>query len=105
MTMEDILEELVGEIWDERDEVEEELRQVDEHTLEVSGSTRLEELFERLDIRREYDTVTVSGWVMQELGAIPAVGDTFLFEDKYRVQVTAVDNRCASQVVVTILQA
>ena len=97
--MEDILEELVGDIWDEHDEVEEDFRRLEDGTLEAVGSARLEELFELLDIREDYDAVTVSGWVMQELGSIPRVGDTFDFQGR-RITVTAVDGRCAARVAV-----
>ena len=99
VTMEDILEELVGDIWDEHDEVEEDFRRLEDGTLEAVGSARLEELFELLDIREDYDAVTVSGWVMQELGSIPRVGDTFDFQGR-RITVTAVDGRCAARVAV-----
>ena len=99
VTMEDILEELVGDIWDEHDEVEEDFRRLEDGTLEAVGSARLEELFELLDIREEYDAVTVSGWVMQELGSIPRAGDTFDFQGR-RITVTAVDGRCAARVAV-----
>ena len=83
VTLEDILEELVGEIWDEHDEVINEIEKVSETEYIVHGSTNLEDLFEALDMGRKIDeeveemeVVTVSGWVMEEvLERIPAEGD------------------------------
>lgn len=83
VTLEDILEELVGEIWDEHDEVINEIEKVSETEYIVHGSTNLEDLFEALDMGRKIDeeveemeVVTVSGWVMEEvLERIPAKGD------------------------------
>ena len=83
VTLEDILEELVGEIWDEHDEVINEIEKVSETEYIVHGSTNLEDLFEALDMGRKIDeeveemeVVTVSGWVMEEvLERIPSKGD------------------------------
>lgn len=77
LTMEDILEELVGEIWDEHDEVEEPFRFVDDNTCRVLGSADPEELFEKLDIHTETDASTVGGWVMELTQRVPKVGDGF----------------------------
>ena len=83
VTLEDILEELVGEIWDEHDEVINEIEKISDTEYIVHGSTNLEDLFEALDMGREIDeeveemeVVTVSGWVMEEvLERIPSKGD------------------------------
>ncbi len=79
VTLEDILEELVGEIWDEHDEeVEEFRRQADGRWL-VSGSAAVEDLYEELSIPEEpdLDAVTVSGLVQEKTGRLPKVGDRF----------------------------
>ena len=101
VTMEDILEELVGEIWDEHDEVVEEIKQTGENEYEVLGNTNVQKLFERLDIDKELDVVTVSGWVMAELARIPEVGDTFRYEN-VSVRVLAMDGKRVEKIKVTV---
>lgn len=79
VTLEDILEEIVGEIWDEHDERVEELREVGEKEYIVSGKASLTKFFDTLDIAYEEDPdiLTVNGWAMSILGRIPKVGDRF----------------------------
>ena len=77
VTMEDILEELVGDIWDEHDEVVEELHQIGKDSYRVNGSAELDEVFERFDLECESESVTISGWIMEQLGRIPKPGDSF----------------------------
>ena len=77
VTLEDILEEIVGEIWDEHDEIIEEIKEVGEKEYVVSGRCNIENLFSELDIDYEIDSVTVGGWAMEVLGKIPEVGDSF----------------------------
>ena len=78
VTLEDILEEIVGEIWDEHDEIIEEIKEVGEKEYIVSGKANTEKLFSLLDIDEELESaVTISGWAMEALGRLPEVGDTF----------------------------
>ncbi len=77
VTMEDILEELVGEIWDEHDEVEEDFEKLDENTYRVDCSVSLEDFMEFFDVKLESDSVSVSGWVMEQLNRVPSKGDSF----------------------------
>ena len=97
VTMEDILEELVGEIWDEHDEVVEQFRKVGEDTYRVLCSTDLYELdrFFQLDVKS--DCTSISGWVMEQLGRIPEVGDRFAYED-LQVTVTETDHHRVMEV-------
>ena len=77
VTMEDILEELVGEIWDEHDEVEEDFEKLDENTYRVDCSVSLEDFMEFFDVKLESDSVSVGGWVMEQLNRVPSKGDSF----------------------------
>ena len=81
VTMEDILEELVGEIWDEHDEVIEEFIQINDNTYLVDGSYNFEDFCEEIDFIAESESVSVGGWVMEQLGKIPENGDNFVFEN------------------------
>lgn len=90
VTMEDILEELVGEIWDEHDEIEEDMSE-NKGIYTVSGSMDPEELFEELEMDiKEVPYATLSGWIMDELNKVPEVGDTFDCKG-YRFTVKTVD--------------
>ena len=71
VTMEDILEELVGEIWDEHDEVEEDFEKLGEDLYRVDCSVSLEDFCEFFDVKLESDSVSVGGWIMEYLNHIP----------------------------------
>lgn len=94
VTLEDILEEIVGEIWDEHDEIIEEIKEVGEGEYIVSGMANLDKLFEQLDIEidEELDAMTVNGWAMKILDRIPEEGDSFE-ELGLTVQVLKMDGR------------
>lgn len=92
VTLEDILEEIVGEIWDEHDEIIEEIKEVGEKEYIVSGRANIENLFSELDLDEEIESVTVGGWAMEVLGKIPEVGDSFE-EYGIAVEVTEMDGR------------
>lgn len=77
VTMEDILEELVGDIWDEHDEIEEPIRQTDDSTFEVDGTIAMADLCDYLDIDIETESVSLGGWIMEKLERIPEEGDSF----------------------------
>jgi CBS domain containing-hemolysin-like protein len=100
--MEDILEEIVGEIWDEHDEIIEQITQVDEYTYKVKGTADLEELFEVLDIEDEMDFSTVNGWVLEVLGKIPQIGESFIFKN-LKVVVTSADTKKVLEVNIHIV--
>ncbi len=100
LTMEDVLEQLVGEIWDETDDIEREFICVDDTHFEAVGDMRIDDFFDEFDIDvdgEEYDTdnTTVGGWVVSMLDGEANEGDTFKFEnlkitvgevDGYRVE-------------------
>ncbi len=76
VTMEDILEEIVGDIWDEYDTVSEDIQIQEDGSYHVNGTCKIEELFEFLGKDKEFDMATVNGWLMEELGKVPAAGDS-----------------------------
>ncbi len=100
VTMEDILEELVGEIWDEYDEVVEEFKEVGENVFVVDGSAGLDDFCDFFDIDAESDSVSVSGFITELLGKFPEVGDVAEFES-LNMEVTKVDSHCAENIRVT----
>ena len=80
VTLEDILEELVGEIYDEHDEVINYFKPIDEHSCLVDGNAPIADAFEYFDLSGEednFDANTVSGWVIEKLGEIPRAGYKF----------------------------
>ena len=77
VTMEDILEELVGEIWDEHDEIEVACRQTQEGTWHMLGSAPVEALQEQFHLAADTDASTVGGWVMEMAERVPDAGDVF----------------------------
>lgn len=92
VTLEDILEELVGDIWDEHDEVVREIEQVSEKEFLVSGKTNVEKLFHHLGREQEFEVLTVSGWVMDMLERVPVEGDV-CERDGLRAEVLKMDGR------------
>ncbi len=93
VTLEDVLEELVGEIYDEHDEVHEEIVKQEDGSWLIQGSTQLPEMLEMLGIEAEenaYDADTVGGWVGEMIQRVPEVGDRFEVSG-YRFEVTEMD--------------
>lgn len=94
ITMEDILEELVGDIWDEKDVIDEEFEEIKKDVYEVQGEMRIEELFEELNIDDEdfdSDNATVGGWAIEMIGHYPKKNESFVYQD-YIFEITEVDD-------------
>lgn len=85
ITLEDILEELVGEIWDEHDEIIEYYQPINDDTYLISCNANLEEMFEHFDIDmdEEYEFTTVSAWLIHLFDKIPEVGEDIYFKNMH----------------------
>lgn len=85
VTLEDILEELVGEIWDEHDEVVNYFTKIDDTTYIVDGRAELDKFFETFGLDKDeaadFDSQTVSGWIIAEIGEIPKKTQTFNYKN------------------------
>ncbi len=97
VTMEDILEELVGDIYDEHDDVVEEFNQVSDDRFEADCSMDLDEFGDHFDIEVESEMVSLAGWVAEQLGKVPEAGDRFCYQD-LEITVTEAANHRAEQV-------
>ncbi|MBR2459849.1 MAG: HlyC/CorC family transporter [Clostridia bacterium] len=90
VTMEDILEELVGDIWDEHDEVIETFVELEEDVFRVDASISLDTFLKFFDMEFESESVSVNGWLMEQLSKVPEENDSFVFEN-LEVTVTDID--------------
>ena len=102
VTLEDILEELVGEIWDEHDTVVEPFVKISDNKYKVRSTAGLDDMFELFGMSEELDHSTVGGWVVEEFGKIPRVGEEFTF-GPLEVCVSKRDPRRVAEVIVTKL--
>lgn len=84
VTLEDILEELVGEIWDEHDEEVNYFKQLEENVVLIDGKASVDDMFEYFGLDEKdnpCDANTVSGWLIEQLGLIPSSGTIFNFKN------------------------
>ncbi len=101
VTLEDILEELVGEIWDEHDEVTEEYKSIGENLWLIDCLENLDDFAKFFEIDIESESISVGGWVMEQMGKIPDVNDGFEY-DNVSVTVTELDGQRVSQIKILI---
>ncbi len=100
ISMEDVLEQIVGDIWDETDEVEPELIRADETSFEVDGDMIIDDFLELTGINSEefdYMSDTIGGFCIEYLEKFPKAGDHFTYED-YEIYVEEVDDRRVTRV-------
>lgn len=97
VTMEDILEELVGEIWDEHDEVVEDFKKLNENKYRVNCAINADDFFEFFEIETETESISLGGWVMEQLDKVPENGDKFEFEE-LDITVFETDSRRATKI-------
>lgn len=95
VTMEDILEELVGDIWDEHDEVVEDYKEISDNTFRIDCGSPLSDFIDFFDLKIESDAITINGWIMEVLDRIPSCGDRFSFEN-LDITVTETDSHRVS---------
>lgn len=103
VTMEDILEELVGEIWDEHDEENVVIKKIGPDTYSVDGYMDMNDFCEYFDIDAETDAVSVGGWVMEQMGQIPDSGECFNYEN-LSITVDKIENHRVAFVTVKVSQ-
>ncbi len=98
ITMEDILEEIVGDIWDESDTIETEVSQIGENSYDVDGMTTIDDFFESVDLERrdlESEYTTMGGWAIEMLDSNPHEGDSFTYRNLYIIVTEMKENRVA----------
>ena len=106
VTMEDIIEELVGKIYDEHDAIEmREVTRLYDGSYSVAGGANVEKFFEMVGEDIDINATTINGWVMIELDRLAKVGDTFTYRSRHKifhVRVTRADERRALMVQIRI---
>ena len=103
VTMEDVLEEIVGDIWDDNDEIEEEVVESDKGELIIDGDMPIGDFLERHGIDEdgwEYESATAGGWAIEYMGDFPKTGDAFDYEN-FHIEVTEAGERRVERLTVT----
>lgn len=107
LSMEDVLEQIVGEIWDETDTVEQEVVQRTENEFEVDGDMVISDFLELADIREndfEAESETLGGWTVEMFGEFPKAGDSFQYRN-LTITVLSMDGRRVEKVLIKINKA
>ena len=104
VSLEDVLEELVGEIWDESDEVQHFIMRESDGSFTVLGDTNISDLMQEIGVEfdlGDYDEPTVSGYIQYRLNRVPVKGDR-VENDQVKMIVRSVKNRRVKMVQVTV---
>ncbi|MBR2668738.1 MAG: HlyC/CorC family transporter [Solobacterium sp.] len=100
VSMEDVLEELVGEIWDETDVVEKGVSEISENQYVIDGDLPVSELIDLMDwdeTEFDYESETAGGWCIEMLDEFPDEGESFTYEDTV-VKVLEVEERRVTKI-------
>ncbi|MBR2175449.1 MAG: HlyC/CorC family transporter [Clostridia bacterium] len=103
VTMEDLLEQLVGDIWDEDEEVEHKFKKLSENEYEISGDMNIDDMLELVDKDDRYidsDSKSVGGWVIEQIGDIPDKGSQFRYKELFITVKDVEDQRVNSVIMV-----
>ncbi len=106
VTMEDLLEEIVGEIWDEDEEVENTIQKISDHQWRVDGDMELEDMYELFGMSKseeDSECHTVGGFIAEMLEGIPKKGDSFEFRD-LSITVDSVKDRRIGTATIRLLE-
>ena len=104
ISMEDVLEQVVGDIWDETDTVEDEVTKKSESKYEIDGDMPISDFLDLMDIREEnfdFESETVGGWTIESFGRFPEAGESFRYAD-FTVTVLAMNELRVERVLVKI---
>lgn len=103
ITMEDILEELVGEIYDEHDEIEEFIKRTGENVYVINGNAPLNDAFDYMgvDLKESFESSSVGGWVTEQMEKIPVAGESFEYNN-LRIVVTRSTPKRVAEVQITV---
>lgn len=102
VTLEDVLEELVGEIWDEHDEVKIEIETINENEYIIDGMMNIDDFCDYFKIKDKHpDVATVNGWFMQHTDKIPELNDSFDLENLH-FEVVEIEGRRAEKIKLSI---
>ncbi len=105
ITLEDIIEEIFGEIEDEHDKNELFEKQIDENTFILSGRHEIEDLNKKynLDLPEDDSYETLGGYILHEIGEIPEENDTFELDGKFHIKINKANQKQIQKVVLTKL--
>ena len=106
VTMEDLLEQLVGDIWDEDEEIESKYKKLDNDKYELSGDMNISDMLELFDLYPKYietDSKSVGGWAIEQIGDIPEKGEHFVYRE-LDITVNEVEDQRINSVTAVLLE-